>query len=201
MPGFAEKYPHAAIGAPYLLLAFAVLSLGSLSLIWRRDTTIARGATSSSRTPTTQSPVFSGEKESGISQIGDQERVLPSPSPPPPSSSSYGSSQYPRPPSSLPSLPVIATQDLGVRTHVSDYESPPTWSPVGSATESLEAAAARGMVDWPRRRSYTETTPEGVEVQGEVVVMAGGWRRHTKVFGGGVCVACEESDRRIEMTA
>lgn len=22
------------------------------------------------------------------------------------------------------------------------------------------------------------------------------WRRHTKVFGGGVCVACEESEHR-----
>ncbi|EKD20235.1 hypothetical protein MBM_02187 [Drepanopeziza brunnea f. sp. 'multigermtubi' MB_m1] len=191
MPVLAESYPHAAIGAAYLLLAFAVLSLGSL--IWRRYTTIARGATSS-RTPTTQTSVFSEEKESGIPQIGDQERVLPSLFSSS-SSSSYGYPQSSRPPSSLPSLPVIATQDLGVRTQVPDYESP-TWPPLVSATESFEAAA-RGMVDWPKRRSYTETTLEDVEVQGEVVVMAGGWRRHTNVFGGGVCVACKESDRRM----
>ncbi|KAG9232827.1 hypothetical protein BJ875DRAFT_66504 [Amylocarpus encephaloides] len=34
-----------------------------------------------------------------------------------------------------------------------------------------------------------------VEVQGEIIV-AEGWRRHTRVFGGGVCKACEESKSR-----
>ena len=34
-----------------------------------------------------------------------------------------------------------------------------------------------------------------VEVQGEIIV-AEGWRRHTRVFGGGVCKACEESKER-----
>jgi hypothetical protein len=48
----------------------------------------------------------------------------------------------------------------------------------------------------PRRRSYTKNTPEGGEVSGEIVV-AEGWRRHTRVFGGGVCKACEESERRM----
>ncbi|EPE29748.1 hypothetical protein GLAREA_00908 [Glarea lozoyensis ATCC 20868] len=37
-----------------------------------------------------------------------------------------------------------------------------------------------------------------VEVQGEIIV-AEGWRRHTRVFGGGVCKACEESkEKEIE---
>jgi len=25
------------------------------------------------------------------------------------------------------------------------------------------------------------------------------WRRHTKVFGGGVCKACEESERKMKL--
>ncbi|CAG8978266.1 hypothetical protein HYALB_00010218 [Hymenoscyphus albidus] len=36
-----------------------------------------------------------------------------------------------------------------------------------------------------------------VEVQGEIIV-AEGWRRHTRVFGGGVCKACEESKQEVE---
>jgi uncharacterized Zn-finger protein len=43
----------------------------------------------------------------------------------------------------------------------------------------------------PRRRGYTTNT--GTEVSGEIIV-AEGWRRHTRVFGGGVCKACEESE-------
>ncbi len=38
---------------------------------------------------------------------------------------------------------------------------------------------------------------EGVEVTGEILVSPEGWRRHTRVFGGGVCKACEESERRM----
>jgi hypothetical protein len=49
----------------------------------------------------------------------------------------------------------------------------------------------------PRRRSYTKPTPSGGEVSGEIVV-AEGWRRHTRVFGGGVCKACEESEKRMQ---
>lgn len=56
----------------------------------------------------------------------------------------------------------------------------------------------------PRRRSYTKMkTMEGqddivqLNVQGEIVV-AEGWRRHTRVYGGGVCLACAESERRMK---
>jgi hypothetical protein len=48
----------------------------------------------------------------------------------------------------------------------------------------------------PRRRSYTKIMTNGAEVSGEIIV-AEGWRRHTRVFGGGVCKACEESERRM----
>jgi hypothetical protein len=33
-------------------------------------------------------------------------------------------------------------------------------------------------------------------MSGEIIA-AEGWRRHTRVFGGGVCKACEESERRM----
>jgi hypothetical protein len=39
-----------------------------------------------------------------------------------------------------------------------------------------------------------------MEINGEIIV-AEGWRRHTKVFGGGVCAACEESERRLAKSA
>jgi len=51
-------------------------------------------------------------------------------------------------------------------------------------------------LDVPRRRSYMKITPTGTEINGEIIV-AEGWRRHTKVFGGGVCAACEENERRL----
>jgi hypothetical protein len=55
---------------------------------------------------------------------------------------------------------------------------------------------APGFELLPRRRSYTKNMPDGGEVSGEIIV-AEGWRRHTRVFGGGVCKACEESERRM----
>jgi hypothetical protein len=46
-----------------------------------------------------------------------------------------------------------------------------------------------------RRTSYTKQFDD-IGVEGEIVV-AEGWRRHTRVYGGGVCQACEESERRM----
>jgi len=58
--------------------------------------------------------------------------------------------------------------------------------------------------DFPRRRSYTKTLSNGSEISGEIILSSGTgegqaareWRRHTKVFGGGICMACEESENR-----
>ncbi|PQE11055.1 hypothetical protein CJF31_00000816 [Rutstroemia sp. NJR-2017a BVV2] len=59
----------------------------------------------------------------------------------------------------------------------------------------------------PRRRSYTRPHPNNTnpssphspsypDINGEILI-GDGWRRHTKVFGGGVCEACAESERRM----
>jgi len=89
-------------------------------------------------------------------------------------------------------------------TNVRNLESVPASpvSPISTSFESFEPPSLQ--VDIPRRRSYTKTitgdrtgTEVEVEVTGEIVVSPEGWRRHTRVFGGGVCKACEESERRM----
>ena len=37
----------------------------------------------------------------------------------------------------------------------------------------------------------------GIELAEEVIIAAEGWRRHTRVYGGGVCRACEESEEQM----
>jgi hypothetical protein len=37
----------------------------------------------------------------------------------------------------------------------------------------------------------------GMELAEEVIIAAEGWRRHTRVYGGGVCRACEESEEQM----
>ena len=69
--------------------------------------------------------------------------------------------------------------------------APPT--EMGMNFASFEPAAIEMP---PRRRSYTKMMSDGTEVSGKVIV-AEGWRRHTRVYGGGVCKACEESERRL----
>ncbi|KAG0652663.1 hypothetical protein D0Z07_0106 [Hyphodiscus hymeniophilus] len=79
-------------------------------------------------------------------------------------------------------------------------QEPPFTPPMRTQTDpnfsSFEAYEPAMEMPPTRRRSYTKTMVDGTEVSGEIIV-AEGWRRHTKVFGGGVCKACEESDRRM----
>ncbi|KAH6701422.1 hypothetical protein DL95DRAFT_152269 [Leptodontidium sp. 2 PMI_412] len=182
MPVLSEPYAHAAMGAPYFLLAFALLGICTFIMRRRRSTATL-----------TQTPVL--EKDAEITQFRDQqdvkeEKEISSPF----EQASNRIQRPPQPPPFTPPMPLVATQDLGfgMGTNASYYDSPTSGSPIISTFDSFEA----GVVDFPRRRSYTKTTAGGVEVQGEVV-MAEGWRRHTRVFGGGVCIACEESERRM----
>ena len=39
----------------------------------------------------------------------------------------------------------------------------------------------------------------GIELAEEVIIAAEGWRRHTRVYGGGVCLACEESEEQMRL--
>lgn len=182
MPVLSEPYTHAAMGAPIFLLAFAVLSL--CSFVIRRCTR----AKSSILKPS-QSPILP-EKEPEFTQYEDQQGLQEKGL----TAATNRIQRPPQPPPFTPPEPLIATQDLafGGGTNASYYDSPMTGSPIISTFDSFEAEG----FDFPRRRSYTKTTAGGVEVHGEVV-MAEGWRRHTKVFGGGVCMACEESERRM----
>ena len=178
MPVLSEPYAHAAMGAPYFLLAFALLGICSFVMRRRRPTrTVA------------QTPELS-EKSTEVVQFRDQKDVQEKEQSFGPATTQIQGSS----PSFTPPMPLIATQDLGfgMGTNASYYDSPTSGSPIISKFESFES----GGVDFPRRRSYTKTTAGGVEVQGEVM-MAEGWRRHTRVFGGGVCIACEESERRM----
>jgi hypothetical protein len=92
------------------------------------------------------------------------------------------------------------------------YDSPTTLEfefPYDTTPSTLEPAALsspRPGTDLPRRRSYTKThstsstsstgSTSSVTVTGEIIA-SDSWRRHTRVFGGGVCKACEESERRM----
>ena len=73
--------------------------------------------------------------------------------------------------------------------------TPPLRAQTDPSFASFEAYESAAEMP-PRRRSYTKTMVDGTEVSGEIIV-AEGWRRHTKVFGGGVCKACEESEKRM----
>ncbi|KUJ17921.1 uncharacterized protein LY89DRAFT_732629 [Mollisia scopiformis] len=95
-----------------------------------------------------------------------------------------------------PASPTLAETNL---TNVRNLESVPSVSPSTSIVESFEPQQQQLQIDIPRRRSYTKTigVEKEIEVTGEIVVSPEGWRRHTRVFGGGVCKACEESERRM----
>lgn len=94
----------------------------------------------------------------------------------------------PWPPKDIITRIVTSKEDTGGR-HQQD-ESTITTMSEPPQNENLEIQ---------RRKSYTNKIVEGArELNGEILV-AEGWRRHTKVFGGsGVCQACVESEERMK---
>lgn len=83
---------------------------------------------------------------------------------------------------------------------------PPSFASLPQPTlsqEPTETSGRQSMADFapPRRRSYTKNLPaEGeveVNMQGEIMI-GDGWRRHTRVYGGGVCLACLESEKKMK---
>jgi hypothetical protein len=85
----------------------------------------------------------------------------------------------------------------------SDFQDPDSQLPQWDISRELrDANISRSMslpMPAPRRRSYNKNLSidgsMGIEVNEEIMVAAEGWRRHTRVYGGGVCQACLESEQ------
>jgi hypothetical protein len=92
-----------------------------------------------------------------------------------------------RPPQSRPSSNV---PDSSIGQEDRDDDGSTTTETGGTTTGAGPGAEAPS-----RRRSYTKVVDGvGVELQEEIVA-AEGWKRHTRVYGGGVCLACLENER------
>jgi hypothetical protein len=112
--------------------------------------------------------------------------------------------QFERPPPPPPFTPPTLDLSAPQNTILSNYSdipftsSPTTFSPPQFPAFESSPSSSYDSVggELPRRRSYTSKTIDGMNVEGEIIV-AEGWRRHTKVFGGGVCKACEENKERM----
>lgn len=98
----------------------------------------------------------------------------------------------------------------------------PSYPPPTASTYKPPFSSSYPPPELPRRRSYTKTlsfssttsaapypsstttgTPASnfikeASLTGEII-SGEGWRRHTRVYGGGVCVACEESQGRLRV--
>jgi hypothetical protein len=112
--------------------------------------------------------------------------------------------QFERPPQPPPFTPPTLDLSAPQNTIISNYSdipftsSPTTFSPPQFPVFESSPSSSYDSIggELPRRRSYTSKTIDGMNVEGEIIV-AEGWRRHTKVFGGGVCKACEENKERM----
>ncbi|KAG4026065.1 hypothetical protein MFRU_045g00100 [Monilinia fructicola] len=130
--------------------------------------------------------------------------------------------QYHFPPS-RPSTPLLEDPDLngfpyekndaGIEstappTYPQAFSRPPPPPPFtqSSPLEPLTFSPINGLPtstptedSLPRRRSYTKTPNILTNTPGLTgeIISGDGWRRHTRVFGGGVCEACAESERRM----
>ncbi|KAH8599161.1 hypothetical protein B0O99DRAFT_591034 [Bisporella sp. PMI_857] len=141
---------------------------------------------SRSLSPSLASPASASEKALFIPQDESQPSALPSGAKP----------AMPRPLQPPPLTPPTYYTQTGGASE--SYYSSPVEVEISGSYDSFDSfePATDLLPSSPKRRSYTKTTPEGGEVSGEIIV-AEGWRRHTRVFGGGVCLACEESNRRM----
>ncbi|CAL3968455.1 unnamed protein product [Diplocarpon coronariae] len=173
----------------FLLLAGAAMGLCSV-VLGRRQ---ARAVSSLPRREPAEPPPEKQPEILGVKGQDQSRHQLPSPK--------LTQNQTPgtvqaSPPRPSPTGPL--DQDLvasGANAYSADaYSLPAPFSGSPVSAPGRGGFPVRGP-EPPRRRSYTQRTPRGTEVRGEVV-LAEGWRRHTRVFGGGVCRCCEESERR-----
>jgi hypothetical protein len=188
MPVLSEETKHSFSPFTYLFLLGAVLLFSYSSWVLLKRRRISRTTAQQQ-----QLPSFTANNE--------KEGLLFQDSPPPPSSLSPKKENlnlnFQRPPQPLPfTPPTPASNQEYYSSPMQDFTTPQmqetefVTSPISqSPPETFDSML-------PRRRSYTKQTPSGAEVSGEIIT-GEGWRRHTRVFGGGVCKACEESDRRM----
>ncbi|ELR09530.1 hypothetical protein GMDG_04025 [Pseudogymnoascus destructans 20631-21] len=95
------------------------------------------------------------------------------------------------------SIPEFSIADMAASAAAAGIYPQATSNPSTPPTTSAAVAPATPATE-PKRRAYSMTAA-GVEVVGEIVT-GEGWRRHTRVYGGGVCLACLESERmRVAM--
>ncbi|KAJ8062442.1 hypothetical protein OCU04_008980 [Sclerotinia nivalis] len=99
------------------------------------------------------------------------------------------------------------TSPSSISTSPQTFSRPPPPFTPPSPLEPLPYSSIHGGISGspstetvpPRRRSYTKPPnplSNAPAVSGEII-SGDGWRRHTRVFGGGVCEACAESERRM----
>lgn len=72
--------------------------------------------------------------------------------------------------------------------------------PTASQSSAHAVVPATTTTTQTRTRSYAKEFPDGLEVQGSILI-ADGWTRHTRVYGGGVCQACLEAEQRASLSS
>lgn len=116
------------------------------------------------------------------------------------SSTSWRRSYTKNVPVGMPSQPSPASTDPYVFTPASETFSPSSFPP---STSPLLPPASPGVHEGPMSRNgaagfadqQRAQQPREIDVQGEIISVVddatgAGWTRHTRVYGGGVCLAC-----------
>lgn len=110
----------------------------------------------------------------------------------------------PHPDASNPPLP----SSRNPRTHRRSYSqkviypkplSSPSDQPWNSSVSAPDLTRDNIDFSTASESPTTTTATMGIEVAEEVIIAAEGWRRHTRVYGGGVCMACLESEAEQKM--
>lgn len=107
-----------------------------------------------------------------------------------------------------PKTSSISTTPTTTTTTVTNTNTTPTPNRVNFKIDPAEeeARTITSMSEIPqqaenlelqRRRSYPNRDTSEMNETNEEIVVAEGWRRHTRVYGGGVCQACLESEERM----
>jgi len=193
----------------YLVLLTVVLVGLRLSGVWLGKLT-SRGARTRARDRDMNSKTRSdgrgdekkgGERKWKVGVVGDEDsgRQLPMPQM---MEFDVGQQYTPIPFTQEPASYFWADEELRSQHSILSSSPQQSQSSIDSISTSSESAPATWPLspDIPRRRSYTKAVAsnEGeIKLEGEILETES-WRRHTRVYGGGVCLACLESDERNE---